>query len=107
MLIFFQFPSFVFKENHIIEENNPSEKNVTDELDGIDIDDIGNLEDFLGIVFVHEECWNLKVFVGSGKLTRHINEKKKPGVLLIDVHSVTNVFCESISAVTTWNIVNQ
>ena len=47
---FFQFPkSFTFKENHIVEENNPSEKNVTEELDGIDIDDIGNLEDLLRI----------------------------------------------------------
>ena len=71
---FFSFlSSFIFKENHIIEANNPSEKNVTEELDGINIDDIGNLEDLLRIVFVHEECWNLKVFVGGGELTRHIN----------------------------------
>ena len=26
---------------------------------------------------------------------------------LIDVHSVTNVLCESISVVSTWNIMNQ
>ena len=32
----------------------------------------------LRIVFVHEECWDLKVYVGGG---RHINEKKKRGVL--------------------------
>ena len=51
------------------------------ELDGIDIDDIGNLEDLLRIVFIHEECGNLKVFVNSGKLSRIINEKKNPGVL--------------------------
>ena len=42
-------------------------KNVTEELDGIDIDDIGNLEDLLRIMFVHEEHWNLKVFVGGGE----------------------------------------
>ena len=65
----------------MVEEDNPSEKNVTEELDGIDINDIGNLEDLLRIVFVHEECWNLNVFVGGRELTRHINEKKKPGVL--------------------------
>ena len=65
----------------MVEEDNPSEKNVTEELDGIDIDDIGNLEDLLRIVFIHEECGNLKVFVGGGELTRNINEKKKPGVL--------------------------
>ena len=35
--------SFIFKENHIVEENKPSEKNVTEELNGIDIDGIGNL----------------------------------------------------------------
>ena len=64
-----------------MEENNPSEKNVTEELDGIDIGGIGNLEDSLRIVFVHEECWNLKVYVGGGELTRHTNKKKKPGVL--------------------------
>ena len=44
------FYSFIFKENQVIvEEDNPSEKNVTEELDGIDIDDIGNLEDLLRI----------------------------------------------------------
>ena len=42
-------------------------------VDGIDIDDIGNLEDLLRIIFVYEECWNRKVFVGGGELTRHIN----------------------------------
>ena len=64
-----------------MEENNPSEKNVTEELDGIDIDDNGNLEDLLRIVFIHEEYGNLKIFVGGGELTRHINKKKKPDVL--------------------------
>ena len=39
--------SFIFKENHIAEESNPSEKYVTEELDSIDIGDIGNLEDLL------------------------------------------------------------
>ena len=46
---------------------------VTEELDGIDIDDIGNLEDLLRIVFVHEEWGNLKVFVDGGELTVNIN----------------------------------
>ena len=54
---------------------------VTKYLDGIDIDDIGNLEDLLRIAFIHEECGNLKVFVDGRELTRNINEKKKPGVL--------------------------
>ena len=51
-------------------------------VDGIDIDDIGNLEDLLRMVFIHEECsGNLKILVGGGELTRHINKKKKPDVL--------------------------
>ena len=37
--------SFIFKNNHgFIEKGSPSEK-VEEELDYIDIDDIGNLED--------------------------------------------------------------
>ena len=52
-----------------------------EELDGIDIDDIKNLEELLRILFIHEECGNLKVFVDDGELTRNINKKKKPGVL--------------------------
>ena len=52
-----------------------------EELVGIDIEDIGNLEDLLRIVFIHEECGNLKVFVDDGEPTRHISKKKQPGVL--------------------------
>ena len=54
---------------------------VKEELEGIDVDDIGNLEDLLKIVFIHEECGNLKVFVDGGELTGNINKKKKLGVL--------------------------
>ena len=44
-----------------------------EELDVIDdIDDIGNLEDLLKMVIIHEEL--------DGELTRNINKKKKPGV---------------------------
>ena len=32
-----------------------------EELDGTDIDNIGNLEDLLRIVFIHEEFENLEV----------------------------------------------
>ena len=45
-----------------------------------DIDDVGNLEDLLRIVIIHEKCGNLKVFVDGGELTRNINKKKMPGV---------------------------
>ena len=47
---------------------------VKEELDDIDIDDIKNLEDLLRIVFIHEECGNLKVFVDGGELTKNINK---------------------------------
>ena len=50
ILTCFYFYSLNFKKNHgFIEEGNPSEKVVTfeRELDGIDIDDIRNLEDLL------------------------------------------------------------
>ena len=54
---------------------------IKEELNGIDIDDIGNLEDLLRIVSIQEQCGNLKVFVDDGKLTRNINKGKKPGVV--------------------------
>ena len=47
---------------------------VKEELDVIDIDNIGNLKDLLRTVFIHEECGNLKVFVDGGKLARNINK---------------------------------
>ena len=70
-------------------KHNPSEKIVIvkEELDGIDIDDIGILAHLLRIVFIREECGNLvKVFLDGGELT--IN---KAFYKLIDVHSVINV----------------
>ena len=51
---------------------------VKEEPDGIDIDDIRNLEDLLRIVLIH------KVFVNGGELTRNIYKKKKRGVLQSD-----------------------
>ena len=47
---------------------------VKEELDAIDIYDIRNLEDLLRIVFIHEECGNLKVFVDGGELTGNMNK---------------------------------
>ena len=59
------------------------------ELDYIDIDDIGNVEDSPRLVFIDEECENLIIV--------HINLKKKSDVLqsLIGVHSAKNVLGES------------
>ena len=71
---------------------------VKEELDGINIDDIRNLEDLLRIVFIHEECGNLKVFVdGESLLEILTNRRSQAFYKLIDVHSVTNVIVESIS----------
>ena len=47
---------------------------VKEEVDGTDIDDIGSLKGLLRVVFIHEECGNLKVFVKGGELTRNINK---------------------------------
>ena len=54
-----------------------------EELDVIDdIDGIGNLEDLLRKVIIHEECRNLKVLVDGRELTRNINKKKKPDLYM-------------------------
>ena len=83
---------------------------VKKELDGIDVDDIGNLEDLLRIVFVHEECWNLELkYSVTVESLLEILTKRRSLVFykLIDVHSVINVIEESISLIRMWNIVNQ
>ena len=91
------FSNFIFKENHVlIEEDNPSEKNVLvkEELDDIDVDDAVGilkcsliLESFLEI------------------LTKR---RSQTFYKLLDVHCVTNVVGENISSISMWrNIVNQ
>ena len=80
----FHFSSFFFqKTGAFFEEDNPSEKNVIveEELDGIDIDEIRNLEDSPRLVFIDEECENLVVVNDGGELTRNFNQKKKSEVL--------------------------
>ena len=59
---------------------------------GIDIDDIGNLENLLKLVFINKKCGDLKVVIDGGELTRNINQKKTSNVLqaYIDLHSLTN-----------------
>ena len=63
--------TFQKERNVIVEEG----------LDDIDIDDIGNLEDSLGLVFIDEERENLIVANDGGELPRNINQKKKSEVL--------------------------
>ena len=61
--------SFIFKENHVFieEEDNPPDKvvMVKEELDGIDIDGIGDLVGLTRLMFIDEENGNLKVVEGS------------------------------------------
>ena len=78
------FPSFILKKTRaFIEEDNHSEKAVIVEegLNGIDIDDIGNLEVLPRLVFIDEECENLIIVNDRGELTRNINQNKKLDVL--------------------------
>ena len=51
------------------------------QLDCIDIDDIGNLEDLPRLVFIDEECGNLIVVNDGAELTKNINQRKKSDVL--------------------------
>ena len=46
-----------------------------EELDNIDIDDIVNLEDLPGLVFIVKECGNPEVVTDGGEFTRNINQK--------------------------------
>ena len=89
--------SFIFKENHVFieEDDNPLDKVVTveEELDGIDIDGIGNLVDLHRLMFIDEEYGNVKIVLDGRQLTitERGNQKfYKP----IDVHSVTNAIDE-------------
>ena len=85
--------SFIFKENHVFieEEDNPSDKvaMVEEELGRIDIDGIGNLVGLPKLMFIDEECGNLKVAVDGGDVTRNNNRKKRS-----EVNSVTNALDE-------------
>ena len=79
----FIFQVLFSKKDHIfIEEDNPSEKVVIleEELNNVDINVFGKLEDLPRLVFIDEECGNLKVVNDGGELTRNINQKKKSDV---------------------------
>ena len=84
---FLFFFTFIFKKKKkndgFIEKSNLSEKNViaVEELDGNDMDDIGNLEDSPRLKFIDEECGNLVVINDGGERTTNINQKKKSDVL--------------------------
>ena len=85
---------FIFKEHRafIEREDNPSDKVVIIEES---VDGIENLMDLPRLMFIDEECGNLKVVVNGRLLTRNINRKKgqtfyKP----MDVHCATTAIDE-------------
>ena len=100
ILTCFIFLDLFSKKSRFHFKKQPFRKKVLfkEELDYIDIDDIGNIEDSPRLVFIDEECGNLIVV--------HINQKKKPDVVqsLIGVHSAKNVVGQSIYSVAMWNI---
>ena len=77
------FSSIIFKKITVSLKKQPFRKNVIveEELDYIDIDDIGNLDDSPRLVLIDEECGNLIVVNDGGELTRNISQKKKSNVL--------------------------
>ena len=72
--------SLIFEKNHVfIEEETPQSNKVAtveEELDGIHIDDIGNLLYLPGLMFINEEYENLKVVVDGGEFTRNNDGKR-------------------------------
>ena len=76
----FYFSSIIFKNiTVLLKTSNSTEKNVIvgEELNCIDIDDIGNLEDSPRLVFIDEECGNLVVVNDGGGLTENISQKRQ------------------------------
>ena len=67
----------------IKKEDKPSETFLIleEELDGLDIDYIGDFKDLLRLVFINEKYGNLKVELKGEELPRNINKKKKQVIL--------------------------
>ena len=75
----FYFSSIIFRNITVsLKRTNSSEKNdiVGGELNCIDIDDVGNLEDSPRLVFINEEYGNFTVNDG-GELTENISQKRQ------------------------------
>ena len=69
------------KSRHVLIEDEIPQSNkvvtVEEELDGIDIDDIGKLLDLPRLMFIDEECGNLKVVLDGGEYARNNDKKRK------------------------------
>ena len=72
---------------------------VKEVLDLIDVDNIGNLEDLISVVFIDEKYGNLKVAIDVKELIRNINQKKNSGMNQIgeNIFSEFRFFCGSVS----------
>ena len=68
-----------------------------EELDGIDTDDIGNLEDLQRIVFIHEVCCNLYSLMIEN-FVEILTKRRSQAV---------HKFRGSISFISMWDVVNQ
>ena len=60
-MIFLYFSTFIIKEHHVLNEEENTLQKVVEELNDIDINEIGNLEDLPRLVFIDEKCGNPKV----------------------------------------------
>ena len=75
----FYFSSIIFKNITVsLKKATLQKKNVIveEELDWIDIDDIGNLEDSPRLVFIDKECGNPIAVNDGGELTENISQKR-------------------------------
>ena len=75
----FYFSSIIFKNITVSLKKQLFRKKiiVEEELDCIDIDDTGNLEDSPRLVLINEECGNLIVVNDGGELTENISQKRQ------------------------------
>ena len=80
-----------------------------EELDVIDGDGTGSLEDLLRLLLMNEECANRKVIslMLESLLEILIKRRSQTFYKPIDVHSVTNAIGEGISSISISIIVNQ
>ena len=70
----------LFSRHGFAKKSNPSEKKnviVEEELDCIDIDDIGNLEGSPRLVFIDEECGILIVVNHGGELLEILTKRRR------------------------------
>ena len=109
----FYFSSFIFKKITVLFKKASLQKKLLQlrkNYDGIDINEVRNLEGSPIFVFIDEESKNPIVGNDGAELARNINQKKKLGVsqqFVINFHYVTNAVGDSISTVTMLNTVNQ